>query len=243
MKITILTLFPEMYEGFVTTSIIKRAIQKEKVEIELVNIRDFSNNKHNTVDDTPYGGGAGMVMRADIVRDAINSVRKDNSRVLITAAKGKTFNQAKAYELSKEEHLIIVAGHYEGIDERVLNFVDETFSIGDFVLTGGELPSMVLADAVIRLLEGAITSESLDDESYTNNLLEYPQYTKPEEFDGLRVPDVLLSGHHANIKKWRLKESIRETVKHRPDLLKNKELTKEEEKLLEEVLIEENIEL
>lgn len=243
MKITILTLFPEMYEGFVTTSIIKRAIQKEKVEIELVNIRDFSNNKHNTVDDTPYGGGAGMVMRADIVRDAINSVRKDNSRVLITAAKGKTFNQAKAYELSKEEHLIIVAGHYEGIDERVLNFVDETFSIGDFVLTGGELPSMVLADAVIRLLEGAITSESLDDESYTNNLLEYPQYTKPEEFDGLKVPDVLLSGHHANIKKWRLKESIRETVKHRPDLLKNKELTKEEEKLLEEVLIEENIEL
>ena len=222
MKISILTLFPEMFEGFVKSSIIKRAIDKDILDIEVINIRDFSTLNNNQVDDTPYGGGAGMVMRVDIVNDAIESVRTKDSKVYLMSPAGKVFNQGMAENLSKVKHLILICGHYEGIDERITNFIDGEISIGDYILTGGETASMVITDAVTRLIDGVITKESLDDESFNDNLLDYPTFTRPQEYKGLEVPEVLLSGHHENINKWRMEQRIKRTEERRPDLLDNK---------------------
>ena len=220
MKFDILTLFPEMFESM-KHSIIGKAIEKELIDINIVNIRDFSKDKHKKVDDTPYGGGAGMVLRPDVVYDAYNYVKSDNAKVIYLSPKGKTLNQEKVKELSKEKHIILLCGHYEGIDQRVLDeIVDEEISIGDYVLTGGELPAMVLIDSVSRYVDGVITSESVEEESFSNGLLEYPQYTRPEVFLNKKVPEVLLSGHHENIKKWREEKSLEITKQNRPDLLR-----------------------
>ena len=222
IKFDCLTLFPEMFDCL-KQSIIGRAIENENIELNLVNIRDFSKDKHKKVDDTPYGGGAGMVMKADVVYDAYKSLKNDGAKVIYMSPQGKTLNQKKVEELSKYERLIILCGHYEGIDQRVIDkIVDEEISIGDYVLTGGEIPAMVLIDSVSRYAEGVISKESIEEESFTNGLLEYPQYTRPEVFEGKKVPEVLLSGNHQNIAKWREEEALKITKIKRPDLLKSK---------------------
>ena len=221
MKFDVLTLFPEMFSSL-NESIIGKAIEKDLININLINIRDFSKDKHKNVDDTPYGGGAGMVIRPDVVYDAYNSVKSDDAKVIYMSPQGKVLNQNKVVELSKEKHLILLCGHYEGIDQRVLDeIVDEEISIGDYVLTGGEIPAMVLIDSVSRYIEGVISEESTSEESFSNgnNLLEYPQYTRPEVFNGVKVPDVLISGHHENIRKWREEQALQITKKKRPELL------------------------
>jgi len=238
MRITILTLFPEMYEGFLNTSIIKKAILKELVEVELVDIRPFSKSKTHRVDDYPFGGGQGLVMAVQPVKDALNSIDHKDAYVIMTSAAGSSFNQAKARSLSSHDHLIILCGHYEGFDERLVQLCDEEVSIGDYVLTGGELPSMVISDAIIRLKEGVIKEASHRDESYEDGLLEYPQFTRPEQLLEGDVPKVLMSGNHEHIRKYRLKESLRKTWLKRPDLFKDRPLTKEEAQLLSEVLFE-----
>ncbi len=235
MKISILTLFPEMYEGFINTSIIKRTIDKNIVDVEIINIRDYSSNKHKTVDDTPYGGGQGMVMTCQPLVDALAAVKTDNAKSYLMAPHGTKLEQKTVRSLAKQDHLILICGHYEGIDARVEHYVDGALSIGDFILTGGELASMVISDAVIRLLDGAIVEASHLEESFENDLLEHPQYTKPSSFDGHEVPSVLLSGHHKNIESYRLKEALKRTLTYRPDLLQKRALTKEEEKLLKEI--------
>ena len=200
-----------------------RAKEKELIEINLINIRDFSKDKHKKVDDTPYGGGAGMIMMPDVVYDAYSAITdKENAKVIYLSPQGNVLNQNKVKELSQENHLILLCGHYEGIDQRVLDeIVDEEISIGDYVLTGGELPAMVLIDSVSRYVKGVLKDESVAEESFSNNkLLEYPQYTRPEEFRGKKVPEVLISGHHQNIKKWREEKALEVTKKKRPDLLK-----------------------
>ncbi len=219
MRFDVLTLFPEMFMPL-QKSILERAQKNGNIDINLINIRDFSRDKHKKVDDTPYGGGAGMVIRPDVVYDAYNSIEnRENAKVIFLSPQGKTLNQAKVEELSKKEHLILLCGHYEGIDQRVLDkIVDEEISIGDYVLTGGELPSMVLIDAVSRYVDGVLNIESIKEESFSNNLLEYPQYTRPETFLDKKVPEVLISGHHENIRKWREEQSKIITNKKRPDL-------------------------
>ena len=221
MQFDVLTLFPEMF-SILDESIIGRAKKNKQIDINLVNIRDFSEDKHNKVDDTPYGGGAGMVMMPDVVYRAYNSLgNKENAKVIYMSPQGKKLNQEKVKELSKENHLIILCGHYEGIDQRVLDkIVDEEISIGDYVLTGGELPAMVLIDSVSRYVEGVLNKESIKEESFEKNLLEYPQYTRPEVFEGEKVPEVLLSGNHKEIDKWRKEKSLEITKNKRPDLLK-----------------------
>jgi len=219
MRISILTLFPELFEGFLSTSIIKRAIEKGKVTFDIVNIRDFAKNSYGQVDDTPYGGGAGMVMMIEPVVDAINSVKTEEAKIILMTPSGRQFKQKLALDLRNEKHLILICGHYEGIDERILNYVDMELSIGDYVLTGWEIPSMVVSDAIVRLLDGVIKKESYEEESFKENLLDYPTYTKPASFDGFDVPEVLLSGHHANIEKWRREQARMKTEKNRPDLL------------------------
>ncbi len=222
MKFDVLTLFPEMFTPL-KESIIGKAIEDKKIELNLINIRDFSKDKHKKVDDTPYGGGAGMVMKADVVYDAYLSVKKEKAKVIFLSPQGKTLNQEKVKELSNENHLILLCGHYEGIDQRVIDeIVDEEISIGDYILTGGELPAMVLIDSVSRYIDGVLNKESVKEESFTNNMLEYPQYTRPEVFLGKKVPEVLLSGHHENIKKWREEQSLKITLQKRPNLLKLK---------------------
>ena len=220
MKFDVLTLFPEMFEPL-DKSIIGRAERKKLIEINLINIRDFSKDKHKKVDDTPYGGGAGMVMMPDVVYDAYSSIKdREDAKVIYLSPQGKKLNQKEVKDLSKENHLILLCGHYEGIDQRVLDeIVDEEISIGDYVLTGGELPAMVLIDSVSRYVKGVLNEESIEEESFSNNLLEYPQYTRPEEFRGKKVPEVLISGHHENIKRWREEKALEVTEKKRPDLL------------------------
>lgn len=219
MKFDVLTLFPEMFD-VLKQSIIGRAQEKELIDINLVNIRDFSNDKHKKVDDTPYGGGAGMVMMPDVVDRAYQSVKTTESKVIYMSPQGKTLNQKKVEDLAKEKHLIILCGHYEGIDQRVLDkIVDEEISIGDYVLTGGEIPAMVLIDSVSRYIEGVLKEDSIKEESFSNGLLEYPQYTRPEIFDGKKVPEILLSGHHEKINEWRKQKSLEITKQKRPDLL------------------------
>ena len=220
MKFDVLTLFPEMFECL-QESIIGRAMEKDLIQINLINIRDFSKDKHKKVDDTPYGGGAGMVIRPDVVYDAYQSIQDKKAKVIYLSPQGQVLNQNKVKELSTEEHLILLCGHYEGIDQRVLDeIVDEEISIGDYVLTGGELPAMVLIDSVSRYVNGVLNEDSTKEESFSNKLLEYPQYTRPEEFRGKKVPEVLISGHHKNIKEWREEKSLEVTKNKRPDLLK-----------------------
>ena len=234
MNITILTLFPDMFAGFTTNSIMKRALGKGVATINVVNIRDYTKDKYGRTDTPPIGGGAGLIEKAQPIVDALAAHRKENSHVILMSPRGKTYDESMAVSFAKEEDLIIVCGHYEGIDERVNDYVDELVSIGDYVLTGGEIPAMAIADSVIRLLDGAITAESLTDESFNGNLLEYPQYTEPYEFDGKTVPDILYSGNHAAIEKWRRKQSLLLTKKHRPDLFAKLELTKADRTLLAE---------
>ena len=235
MKFDVLTLFPQMFEPL-KQSIIGRAVKNNKMEINLINIRDFSKDKHKKVDDTVYGGGAGMLIKPDVVWDAYNSIKSEKSKVIYLTPQGKTLSQGKVEELSKEEHLILLCGHYEGIDQRVLDkIVDEEISIGDYVLTGGEIPAMVLIDSVSRYIDGVLANDSVSEESFANGLLEYPQYTRPEEFLGIKVPEVLQSAHHENIKKWRRKEAIKVTYIKRPELLKIAKLDDEDKKFLEEL--------
>lgn len=219
MKIDVLTLFPNMFDGFLTESIIKRAITKGSVNINIINIRDYSPYKNKQVDDYPYGGGNGMVLMCEPIFNAIESIKTDDSVVIMMTPSGKTYNQEVAYDLSLKKHLIILCGHYEGFDERIRSIVDLEYSIGDYVLTGGEIPSMVIMDSVVRLIDGVITKGSLSSESFDDNLLDYPNYTKPAIFRGMKVPEVLLSGHHENIKKYRENERIRKTREVREDLL------------------------
>lgn len=220
MKIDILTLFPEMFEGFRNTSIIKRALDNKLIEINIHNIRDYTKQDHNRVDDYPFGGGEGMVLMCQPVVDAIEAFKTNDSKVILMTPQGIPYNEEVAYSLKEEKHLILVCGHYEGFDERIRNFVDMEISIGDYILTGGELPAMVITDSVARLIDGVIEKDSYTNESFNNNLLDYPVYTKPRVYRGLEVPEVLLSGHHENINKWRTEESIKRTEMRRPDLLK-----------------------
>lgn len=232
MKFDVLTLFPEMFESL-NQSIIGKGKEKGLIDINLVNIRDFSKNKHKQVDDTPYGGGAGMVMKADVVYDAYKSLKAAKAKVIYMSPQGKVLNQSKVQALAEEEHIILLCGHYEGIDQRVLDeIVDEEISIGDYVLTGGEIPAMVLIDSVSRYVDGVIKKESTEEESFSNGLLEYPQYTRPETFLNSKVPEVLLSGNHQNIEKWRRQKSLENTYKKRPELLKNKKLSLEDKEFL-----------
>lgn len=220
MIFNILTLFPEMFHGFLETSIIGRSIENKLLNVKLVNIRDFSKDKHKSVDDAPYGGGPGMVMTPQPLRDAIKSIGKD-SHVVFLSPKGQPLNQKKVVSLSKESNITLICGHYEGIDQRIIDtYVDEEISIGDYVLTGGELGAMVVVDAVTRLLPDVLGDEdSYKEDSHYNGLLDHPHYTRPQEFDGKKVPSVLLSGHHENIMQWRLDQSILTTYKKRPDLI------------------------
>ena len=211
MQIDILTLFPEMFTGFLSESIIKRAIEKEKVKINIINFRDFTDDPHGKVDSAPFGGGAGMVLQIGPIYNALESIKKEDSHVILLTPSGKTFNQQKAKELTSYKHLILICGHYEGFDDRIKLLVDEEISIGNFILTGGELPAMMISDAVIRLLDGVINRESLESESFTNDLLDYPVYTKPREFKGMSVPEVLLSGDHKKIEEYRKQEQLRLT--------------------------------
>ncbi|MCR4581667.1 MAG: tRNA (guanosine(37)-N1)-methyltransferase TrmD [Bacilli bacterium] len=220
MKISILTLFPEMFDGFINTSIIKRAIENKKVEIELINFREYTNDPHGKVDDTPYGGGAGMVLSCQPIFDCVEKIKTKDSKVILLTPSGKQYKQKMAYDLSNEKHLIIICGHYEGFDDRIESLADYLISIGDYVLTGGEVPSMVLADSIIRLIPGVINERSHIEDSFNENyLLDYPTYTKPDDFRGMKVPEVLLSGNHQKINEWRYNESVKRTKERRPDLL------------------------
>ena len=220
MKIDVLTLFPDMFNGVFDESIIKRALNNGLVEINVHNIRDYSNDAHKKVDDTPYGGGAGMVLMCQPIFDAVKALRSDNSKVILLTPSGNLYKQSIALDLSHEKHLIIICGHYEGFDERIKTIVDIELSIGDYILTGGEIPCMVLIDSITRLIDGVIRKESYENESFTNNLLDYPTYTKPRTYEGLSVPDVLVNGDHEKINKWRREQQIKLTEENRPDLLK-----------------------
>lgn len=219
MKIDILTLFPSMFDNFLNESIIKRAIEKKKVEINIINIRDFSPYSNNQVDDYAFGGGSGMILMCEPVFNAVESVKTKDSYVILTTPRGNTYKQSTAELLKDKKHLIIICGHYEGFDERIYSLADAEVSIGDYVLTGGELPAMVISDSVIRLIDGVINKGSLEDESFNDNLLDYPVYTKPREFRGMKVPEVLLSGDHQKIKEYRESERKRITEERRKDLL------------------------
>lgn len=240
MKIDILTLFPDMCEAYLSESIIGRARTAGKVEISCVNIRDFSGNKHNKVDDMPYGGGMGMIMAAAPIYNCYKSLYSENEdkpHLIYLSPKGKTFNQKKAIELSKYDRIALLCGHYEGIDERVIEeIVDEEISIGDFVLTGGELPALTVADAVCRMLPGVLSDDiCFEEESHYSGLLEYPQYTRPAEWNGKKVPDVLLSGNHAKIDEWRRAMSIKTTLEKRPEMLDRNSLSEKDRKCLESI--------
>ncbi len=223
MKIDILTIFPEMFDGFLNTSIIKRARDKKLIDIQIHDIRKYSKDSHKKVDDYGYGGGKGMVLMPQPIFSAVEDLRKDDSKVILMTPQGVPYKQKIAYNFSKEKHLIIICGHYEGFDERIRSLADIEISIGDYVLTGGELASMVITDSVTRLIDGVIEKESHINDSFNQNLLDYPVYTKPYDFNGMKVPDVLLSGHHANIEKFRKDQAIKRTMERRPDLLENGE--------------------
>ncbi|ABO50568.1 tRNA (Guanine37-N(1)-) methyltransferase [Desulforamulus reducens MI-1] len=241
MRIDILTLFPEMFQGPFNHSILKRAQENNLLQIDTINIRDFSQNKHHTVDDTPYGGGAGMVMGPEPLFECFDHLKAKNAgqvgRVIMMCPQGEPFTQEYAKELAREENLVIVCGHYEGIDERVREvLVTDEISIGDYVLTGGELPAMVVVDAVARMIPGVLgETASAEEDSFYNGLLEHPHFTKPREYRGYEVPEILLSGHHGNIRKWRRRQSLLRTLERRPELLKDVELSKEDKKVLLEL--------
>ena len=222
MKIDILSLFPQMFNGVFTESIIKRAREEEKVIINIHNFRDYTKDIHGNVDDTPYGGGSGMVLMCQPIFDCVKALKTDDSFVIIMTPQGIPYKQKIAYDLSKKKHLIIICGHYEGFDERILSLCDMEISIGDYVLTGGEIPAMILVDSITRLLDGVIKDESSQNESFNNNLLDYPVYTKPRIYEGMEVPEVLLSGNHEKINEYRKEEQIKKTKEKRPDLLEEK---------------------
>ena len=227
MKITILTLFPEMFDGFMTNSIIKRAIAKDLVEIKIVNIRDFTKDKYGRVDSAPVGGGAGLIMKCQPIIDCINSVKEKESKVIMLSPRGKAYNQEKAHNLVENcTNIILLCGHYEGIDERVNKYVDEQISIGDYILTGGEIGAMAISDSIIRLIDGAIAEESIVDESFENGLLEYPQYTEPYDYNGDKIPDILYSGNHQAIEKWRKKLLAKKIKNYLMSLMMNNQIGK-----------------
>lgn len=232
MKIDVVTIFPNIIDSYLSESIIKRAIVDQKIEINVINLRHYTDLKHHQVDDTVYGGGAGMLLMFPPFFRVLNERMTKKSKVVLPTPKGKQLTQAKLQELAKEEHLIILCGHYEGIDARINHFVDEEISVGDYVLTGGELPALILIDGITRLAPDVISEESHLEESFIEGLLEYPQYTKPQEYKGFKVPDILLSGHHEKITKWRIYKSLKETYLKRPDLLEKRNLTEEEKELL-----------
>ena len=228
MKFTILSLFPRILEGFFADSIMSKAIARGLVEYELVNIRDYTYDRHHVCDDSPYGGGAGMVLKPEPLSRALDAVGAENKRVVFPTPSGRPFNQSVACELASVDELILICGRYEGIDQRVIDlYVDDEFCIGDYVISSGEIASLVIIDAVYRLLDGVITRESLEEESFTQALLEYPHYTRPEEFRGLHVPEILQSGHHAAIAAWRLKKRVEKTLNNRPELLDELDLDDE----------------
>jgi len=242
LQIDVITIFPGVFEGVIQESILKRAQQKNIVRIKTHNLRDFTLDKHSTVDDYPYGGGAGMVLKAEPVFRAVEKIlrsekAKSKARIILLTPQGKTFNQAKAKELSEQKHLIFICGHYEGVDERVKeNLVTDEISIGDYVLTGGELPAMVIIDCLVRLLPGVLhKKESFENDSFYQGLLDYPHYTRPRKFKGLSVPELLLSGDHSRIRRWRRQKALENTLNKRPDLLKKIELSPEDRKILEEL--------
>lgn len=240
MKIDILTLFPEFFNCLNNFSIISRAIENNIVQINYTNIRDFSKDKHKRVDDYPFGGGPGMVMTPEPIVGAINSVKSTSSKVIYLSPQGKRLDQEKVNSLSKEEHLVFLCGHYEGIDNRVIeNYIDEEISIGDYVLTGGEIPALVLIDSITRLLPGVLsTEESFSDESHYTGWLEYPQYTRPREFENMKVPEILLEGNHKKIADWRKYQSIKSTLEKRPDIIDKLTLTDEEKHILKQLKTE-----
>ncbi|MCX0290361.1 tRNA (guanosine(37)-N1)-methyltransferase TrmD [Lactobacillus kullabergensis] len=239
MKINVLTLFPDMFTPL-TTSMLGRGLEDDKWQLNLVNFRDFTTDVHHHVDDSPYGGGAGMVLQVMPIKKALDSL-KNKGKVIITAPQGKTFNQKMAQSWSQEENLTFICGHYEGFDQRVYDLADEIVSIGDYVLTGGELPTMSMIDATVRLIPGILGNDASPvEESFAHGLLEYPQYTRPENFQGKKVPEVLTSGNHQKIAEWRHKEALRATYLHRPDLLENYILSEEEEKMMTEIKREED---
>lgn len=236
MRISILTLFPEAFAPL-AESLIKKAREKRLIEIQIINLRDFTTDKHRTADDAPYGGGSGMVLKIEPIAKAISRLKTPNSKLILMCPSGKLLTQERIKELAKEEHLIIICGHYEGVDERVRELVDEEISIGDYVLTGGELPAMVLVDAMARYIPGVVKEEeSVKRDSFSEGLLDYPSYTKPEDFEGKKVPEVLLSGDHAKIEKWRRQQSLKRTFLRRPDLLAKAELSEEDRRLLEKII-------
>ena len=221
MKIDIVTLFPSMFDGVFSESIIKRALENNLIEIKIHNFRDYSIDPHKKVDDTPFGGGAGMVLTCQPIFDCIEDLRTEDSIVIMLTPDGEVYNQKKALELSSKKHLILLCGHYEGFDERIKSLCDMFISVGDYILTGGEIPSMIIIDSITRLLDGAITKESLDSESFNDHLLDYPTYTKPRKFRDMEVPEVLMSGDHQKIAEWRKQEQIKKTRRLRPDLLED----------------------
>lgn len=235
-KIKILTLFPEMFDGFLTNSIIKRAIAANIIEIKIINIRDYTKDKYGRVDSAPVGGGAGLIMKCQPIIDCINANKEANDKVILLSPRGEKYNQKEAHKLANsDKNIILLCGHYEGIDERVNKYVDQIISIGDYILTGGEIASMAISDSIIRLLDGAIASESITEESFEDGLLEYPQYTEPFDFEGQKIPDILYSGNHKAINKWRRKQSLKLTKQYRKDLFDKVELSKEDNKLLKEL--------
>ncbi len=242
MDIKIFSLFPEMFTGPLGASLLGKARSKDILSIDVINFREYSTNKHRSVDDYPFGGGAGMVLQPEPVISALRDnldLNDPDTEIILMSPQGKQFNQEAACELSQKKHLAFICGHYEGFDERIRSFVTQEYSIGDYVLTGGELPAMVMIDAISRLIPGVIKEqESYEEDSFYNGLLEYPHYTRPQNFEGMEVPEVLLSGHHENIRKWRKKESLRRTLLRRPDLLEHYELNKEESKMLAEIKAE-----
>ena len=242
MKFTVLTLFPEIPRAFFEASIMAKAVEKEIIAYDLVNVRDFAHDKHRTCDDSPYGGGAGQLMLAEPLGKALDSVKayKKDRRVIYVTPSGKPFTQKKAQELSREKELVIICGRYEGIDQRIIDeYVDDEISVGDYVMSSGEVAALVVIDSVYRLIDGVISSESLDEESYTDSLLEYPQYTRPPVYKGMEVPQVLTSGNHEKIRKWRLQKRLEKTFMNRPDLIaearRNGSLTAEAEKMIEDI--------
>lgn len=242
MDIKIFSLFPEMFSGPLGSSLLGKARSKDILNIEVINFREYSTNKHRSVDDYPFGGGAGMVLQPEPVISALRDnldLDDPDTEIILMSPQGKVFNQEAACELSQKKRLAFICGHYEGFDERIRSFVTQEYSIGDYVLTGGELPAMVMIDAISRLIPGVIKEqESYEEDSFYHGLLEYPHYTRPQIFEGMEVPEILLSGHHENIRKWRKKESLRRTLLRRPDLLEHYELSKEEANMLAEIKAE-----
>jgi tRNA (guanine37-N1)-methyltransferase len=241
MKITILTLFPQIIEGYFTSSIMAKAVDKGLIEYRIIDFRDFAADKHRTADDYPYGGGAGMVLKCEPLAGALDSVGARDKRVVFPTPSGRVFTQETARNLSQEDELVFICGRYEGVDQRIIDeYVDDELTVGDYVLSSGEIASLVIIDGVYRLLDGVINSESLIEESHEDGVLEYPHYTRPEEFRGRRVPPVLLSGHHEHIRLWRRRQGLEKTLVNRPDLLENREMTQEDKILLSEIEQEDN---